>query len=55
MIVNYVAGALIDVFDDKNETFCPASIVNVMYNKSYIGDIKSVRIHYLGSIIPTSY
>ena len=48
MIVNYIVGTLIDVYDHNNETFCPASIVNVVCNKSYIGDIKSVRIHYLG-------
>ena len=50
MTLNYTVGALIDVYDHNNETFCPGSIVNVVCNKNYIGDIKSVRIHYIGSM-----
>lgn len=51
MSVKYRIGELIDVFDPKDEIFCPASIVGVTYNKNYVGDIVSVRIHYLGSYI----
>jgi hypothetical protein len=51
MSVKYHVGELIDVFDPKDEIFCPASIVGVIYNKNFVGDIVSVRIHYLGSSI----
>jgi hypothetical protein len=52
MSVKYHIGELIDVFDPKDEIFCPASIVGVTYNKNFVGDIVSVRIHYLGSFTP---
>ena len=39
MSVKYRIGELIDVFDPKDEIFCPASIVGVTYNKNYVGDI----------------
>ena len=49
-VVKWVAGERIDLLDPLSDVYCPALIVQVVYNKlNYVGDIKMVRIHYLGT------
>ena len=51
-VVKWVAGERIDLLDPLSDVYCPALIVQVVYNKlNYVGDIKMVRIHYLGTLL----
>ena len=50
-VLKWVAGERIDLLDPLSDVYCPALIVQVVYNKlNYVGDIKMVRIHYLGTL-----
>ena len=48
MSLKYSVGGLVDVFDPKDEIFCPATIIAIVYARNTGGVVMEVRIHYLG-------
>lgn len=55
MSLKYSVGGLVDVFDPKDEVFCPATIIAIVYAKNTGGVVKEVRIHYLGKKHVSAY
>lgn len=48
MSVKFIEGEFVDILDPKEELYNPGQIVKVNYFQNYKGDIRSVKVRFLG-------